>query len=102
MNPVLFYSEATAELAEAVSYYETRRPGLGQALLTEVEQSVARIQEHPGIGARYKNSGLRHVVLRRFPYVLFYLELSQATWIVAVAHGKRRPGYWKSRILEHE
>lgn len=93
MKPILFHSAATAELEAAVEFYDAERPGLGEALLTEVERAIGRIQDHPQIGAPHKESGFRHYVLRRFPYLLFYLELPQAIWIAAVAHGKRRPDY---------
>jgi hypothetical protein len=67
-KPVQFHGEAAAELEDAVRFYDARISGLGQALLTEVEHVAARIEEHPHMGAPYKGSGLRHYVLRRFPY----------------------------------
>jgi toxin ParE1/3/4 len=100
VKPVLFHSEATAELEEAIAYYEQRRPGLGAALLDEVQRAASLIEEFPHIGAPYKITDCRHYVLRRFPYVLFYLELPDALWIVAVAHSRRRPGYWRHRTPE--
>jgi toxin ParE1/3/4 len=102
MKRLLFHSEATAELEEAVSFYEGRSQGLGSALLAEVELAASRIQEHPGIGSPYKETAFRHYVLRRFPFLIFYLELPDAIWIAAVAHGKRRPGYWRHREIELE
>ena len=93
MKQLLFHTEATAELEEAVSFYEGRSQGLGKALLAEVELATSRIREHPGIGAPYRDTGFRHYVLRRFPFLICYLELADAIWIAAVAHGKRRPGY---------
>jgi hypothetical protein len=32
--------------------------------------------------------------------IAFYAELEEAIWIVAVAHGKRRPDYWRRRRFE--
>jgi toxin ParE1/3/4 len=40
---------------------------------------------------------VRRLALRRFPYLLVYKETEDALRIVAVAHGKRKPGYWASR-----
>jgi toxin ParE1/3/4 len=100
VREVLFHSEATGELEKAVSFYEERRSGLGRAFLDEVEHAISRIQEHPGTGPPYKDTQFHHYVLRRFPYVVFYLEMPEAIWIAAVAHGRRRPGYWKHRTLE--
>ena len=44
--------------------------------------------------------GLRRYVIRRFPFIIFYLEFETLIWVVAIAHGKRKPDYWKKRKLE--
>ena len=100
MKPVRFHRAARAELAKAVDYYESRRSGLGLDFQDEVEAVVRRIQPNPGIGGRYKDTNFRHCLVRRFPYVVFYRELESTIWIIAVAHGKRRPGYWSRRRTE--
>jgi toxin ParE1/3/4 len=43
---------------------------------------------------------LRKCFVRRFPYTIFYLELAEQIWIAAVAHQRRRPGYWRNRMPE--
>lgn len=100
MKPVIFHEEAKAELGEAVAYYEQQRTGLGLDLLSAVEEGVLRIQQNPQWGAPYKDTTLRHVLVRRFPYVIFYTERSDFIWIVAVAHGRRRPDYWRRRASD--
>jgi toxin ParE1/3/4 len=97
VKPAVFHEEATAELEEAVAYYEQRNRGLGLDLLSVVNETVLRIRQDPQLGARYKNTRLRHLVVRRFPYVLFYREYEDAIWVAAVAHGRRRPDYWRRR-----
>jgi plasmid stabilization system protein ParE len=42
--------------------------------------------------------GTQRLVLDKFPYSIVYLDWQDEVFIVAVAHAKRRPGYWKSRI----
>lgn len=42
--------------------------------------------------------GLRQVRLRQFPYRLVYMVVSDEIVIVAVAHERRRPGYWQDRL----
>jgi len=37
-------------------------------------------------------------VLRKFPYSMFYIVEREVVVIVAVAHHKRRPGYWILRL----
>jgi len=37
-------------------------------------------------------------VIQRFPFSVVYLDDPDRALIVAVAHGKRKPGYWKRRV----
>jgi len=41
--------------------------------------------------------GTRRYVMRRFPFVLIYRDLEGTIQILAIAHGRRRPGYWYAR-----
>jgi len=41
---------------------------------------------------------VRNCVLRTFPFSIVYLDDPDSIRIVAVAHHKSRPGYWKSRL----
>jgi toxin ParE1/3/4 len=52
------------------------------------------------MGSLYKIMGLRRYVIQRFPYIIFYADLEEFIWIVAIAHGKRRPDYWRRRQIE--
>ena len=100
MKPIVIHRQAKAELAEAVGYYEQRKPGLGQDFLAVVERAVLQIQRNPQLGAPYKSTKFRHYVVRRFPYVVFYVDLDEAMWVIAVAHAKRRPDYWRRRRIQ--
>jgi toxin ParE1/3/4 len=97
MKSVLFHAEAEAEFRAAISYYEGQREGLGTEFRDEVERSVERIARLPQLAPPHGEAGLRKLVVRRFPYKLFYLELEETIWIAAVAHQKRKPGYWAHR-----
>jgi hypothetical protein len=37
-------------------------------------------------------------VFPRYPFSLVYILRGDDVEIVAVAHGRRRPGYWRSRL----
>ena len=100
MKPITIHSHARAELDEAIAFYEQQKAGLGLDLLSAVEQATERIQQHPHSGPPYKETELRHYIIRGFPYVIFYAELEEAIWIVAIAHEKRRPDYWEKRKPE--
>lgn len=40
----------------------------------------------------------RRFVLQRFPFAVIYRETEKAIQVLAIAHGHRRPGYWKERL----
>lgn len=97
MKQVTFHEDARAELAEASHYYEDRVPGLGQALIDDVEKTVREIVVHPNASGRVSKH-LRRKVLNRFPYGLIYAVETDQIRIVAIAHHKRRPEYWRYRL----
>jgi toxin ParE1/3/4 len=97
VKPVIVHREAKEELDEAIGWYNDKQDGLGLDLQEEVETAVARIEHDPGIGARYRNTDFRFYHGKRFPYLLYYLELDNAIWVAAIAHERRRPGYWRKR-----
>jgi toxin ParE1/3/4 len=100
MKNFIFHSEAKRELDNAIGYYEKQKIGLGLDLLSEIEQVLTKIKINPNLGKPYPIKGLRCCVIRRFPYIIFYTELEDFIWIVAIAHGKRKPNYWQNRNLE--
>jgi len=100
VKQVLFHPSARFELAESIAYYEQQSAGLGLDLLAEVEKATAIIQRTPHAWPRYKDTDFRTFLVKRFPYVIFYLDDPDAVWIAAVAHGRRRPDYWIGRTRE--
>jgi toxin ParE1/3/4 len=88
---------AEAEVREAIAYHETQCPGLGREFREDLENALARIRQMPGTPAPIDEQGTRKLRFRRFPYSVYYIELPEAVWIAAVAHQKRRPGYWSGR-----
>jgi toxin ParE1/3/4 len=95
---LLFHIEATAELDAAVVWYEHEREGLGFELLEEVDRAFDVILESPTTWPFARpGSNLRRFVLTRFPYTLIYAESEELVRVFAVAHQKRRPGYWRAR-----
>jgi toxin ParE1/3/4 len=96
---VRFLSSAQAELEAAVGWYERKRPGLGVELILEIDEAVGLISHHPESWAVWRtNRPYRKCLLSRFPYVLFYVvDEGDNVEILAVAHTKRKPGYWLER-----
>jgi plasmid stabilization system protein ParE len=92
-----FHPEADAEVIEAAQYYELRQPGLGSGLLGEVERALDQILANPEACQRI-GTRLRRKALWRFPYNLLYAVYPDRIRVVACAHQKRRPFYWRKRL----
>jgi toxin ParE1/3/4 len=92
-----FHGAARRELRRAVEYYEERVPGLGSELLEEVERAVHEIASSPEAGSPYL-ANTRRVLVRRFPYRVVYRVRPEEIVVLAVAHQRRRPGYWRGRL----
>lgn len=101
MRTVRYEPEAAEELAAAVGWYEGEVPGLGTALLDEVEGVLELFRRGTPVTLRVaevEDPAVRRVPLRRFPYSVVHVEHAEEVRIVAVAHHKRRPGYWIDRL----
>lgn len=93
---VRFHPAARSELRGARDWYEERSPLSAAAFAHEVATAISRIVEVP---ARYPAAeyGTRRFVLQRFPFNIFYRVGATEIVIVAVAHQKRHPDYWRQR-----
>jgi toxin ParE1/3/4 len=96
--------EASAELDEAALWYEQRRNGLGIEFLEAIDNALAFIGRFPQTGTVVPGVPLdlpvRRIPVRRFPFHVIYLELPDAIQILAFAHDRRSPGYWRSRTVK--
>jgi plasmid stabilization system protein ParE len=88
--------EAEDELNEAIGYYEEIEAGLGLRLKEETRAAISWIVANPLL-SRVRSKGYRRVNLRVFPYYIAYFVWDDRIWILAVAHGRRRPEYWMER-----
>ena len=102
MKSVSFSAEALAEIRSARAWYEGRSPEAAARFLDAIEEAVERIGGMPGSFVRVQlprsDAELRRARLRRFPYSLVFLERRRSIAVIAIAHDKRRPLYWLSRI----
>ena len=97
MAEVLFLTAAREEFLAAAEHYETASPGLGEAFVGEVVRAVSRIQTFPDHGSPYV-AGSRRIVLQCFPFDVVYLRAEEHVLVVAVAHQRRSPYYWRQRL----
>jgi len=95
----IILQQAFEELNDAIAYYEEQQAGLGLRLKDEIEQYVSWISGNPTI-PRLRRGGYRRVNLKAFPYYIAYITRKDTLWILAVAHGHRKPEYWIKRKNE--
>ena len=91
-----FLPEAEDEFAEAVQFYERAEVGLGSAFTLELERTVERICAFPESGPKFSAS-TRGRITANFPFWVIYRSDGTEATIVAIAHQRRKPGYWRSR-----
>ncbi len=92
---------AAVDLDSAVDWYDRQLSGLGADLLDEVSHAIDAIAERPlawplwpGVG---EGEGVRRFLLARFPFAVGYLVDGDRITVLALAHLRRRPGYWLGR-----
>ena len=95
MRTLRVLPEAEEELAQAAEWYESKRAGLGVELVAIVDRAFDEIRDAPLSFALWRSDRpYRRKILKRFPYVVFFRAESDTIEVVAVAHAKRRPGFW--------
>lgn len=90
--------EAETEFWEAVTEYEQIELGLGLRFKKEVQSHIKAIRQHPTL-PRIRENNYRRVNLRMFPFYLAYLIRAETIYVIAIAHAKRKPVYWKEREI---
>jgi len=94
---IRFLEIAQIELDDAIEYYNYEVPGLGEAFLTEVMNTLDRIGKYPEAW-QPSSKRTRRCQTRRFPYGIMYQIRKDEILVVAIANLHRKPDYWKDRI----
>jgi toxin ParE1/3/4 len=74
-------------------------PGLGLRFITEIDRCQKVLLETPLIGHSYGRRLRKFTVGDKFPYSIVYAVLADVLFVLAYAHGSRRPGYWRARSI---
>jgi plasmid stabilization system protein ParE len=94
---VEFHPQAEREIASAERWYHRRSPSVAQRLLQAFDEAVQRITTAAEQGSPYQQN-YRWMRVKRFPYVIYYeVRDPHPVYVYAVAHTRRRPGYWRRR-----
>lgn len=88
--------EAEAEIRVAFLWYFERSPIAADAFRTETFEAIDRLCGDALMWPEDADAIRRHV-LRHFPYTVFYEIQGSTVIVLAVAHQRRRPGYWRAR-----
>lgn len=96
-SEVSLHEAASAEYEAAFEWYYLRSEFAASSFVEEVIRAIGEISQAPTRWPQITH-GVRKFLLRRFPFAVFYRELPSGIQVVAVAHSRRRPGYWKRRL----
>nr|VFK25236.1 MAG: ParE toxin of type II toxin-antitoxin system, parDE [Candidatus Kentron sp. MB]VFK31524.1 MAG: ParE toxin of type II toxin-antitoxin system, parDE [Candidatus Kentron sp. MB]VFK75549.1 MAG: ParE toxin of type II toxin-antitoxin system, parDE [Candidatus Kentron sp. MB] len=96
MSTVRFDPDARAEFLTAIKYYNAYQPGLGRRFRLAVEVELDHIRNMP-FGFRVIHAPFRRCLVRKFPYAIIFSIEPKFILVIAVAHTRRKPGYWHER-----
>ena len=88
---------ALHEIRSAVAWYRHRSQSAAAGFVGEIDEAIALIVASPDRWP-WGTHNTRRFLLHRFPFVVVYRVAESAIEVLAVAHGHRRPGYWRSRL----
>ena len=91
-----FVLYAEGELDEAIDFYEMAQPGFGRTFAGAVQRTVDRIRSFPEFGKSLGGS-VRTTAVPHFPFSVVYRVDRAEVVVLAIAHQRRRPGYWRNR-----
>jgi toxin ParE1/3/4 len=87
---------AADEAESAERWYRERNETVATRFRRELDRAVELIAERPEAAPPYVGN-TRRFLLRRFPFFVVYRVFSGHVQVVAVAHARRRPHYWRER-----
>lgn len=90
---------AKRDLREAIAWYRERNEEVADRFAAEVQRTLEHLEQFPSTGAfmpSVPDQDVRSFPVHNFPYHVVFLRLPDRISVLAVAHDRRRPGYWKS------
>ena len=94
---VTFHHLAIQELRVARNWYRSRSALASERFALQLDQALNRILRDPESPTEL-GRGYRYVKIKRYPFTVVYrIQPAGETLVVAIAHTRRRPGYWSRR-----
>ena len=97
IRPIRTAKPASEELTAAVKWYERQRAGLGGEFFDAILATIDRISETPEVGSSFRTLDARRMLVAGFPYQIVYRISADEIRVLAFAHLRRRPGFWRHR-----
>ncbi len=95
-KPLRFHPQAEQEYLTALDWYRERSLIAAINFERAFDRAISRIREAPSRWPSYFKD-FRKYILRQFPFSIVYQEFPSEVVIFALAHARRRPGYWRNR-----
>jgi len=95
---LIIAQEAQQDIEEAYGWFEDRRTGLGEDFLSCVDAAVQNICRMPELYAKVYEE-YRRVLVRRFPYAVFYEYTGAKVVIYSIFHTSQDPDKWRVRLI---
>ena len=99
MRKIKFHPEARKEIQHETRFYKKGGHVTVNRFSEEAKKSSRQIQNNPEMWTSITER-LRGKILSRFPFTMIYAFNDEMIFIVAFAHHKKKPGYWKDRIKD--
>jgi plasmid stabilization system protein ParE len=96
---VVFHPGASKDYAAAFAWYYARGTALASDFEREIDRGIRLVFRNPLRWPKFDDQR-RRLVVRKFPYSIIYELHGNDVVILAVAHGKRRPNYWRERSAD--
>jgi plasmid stabilization system protein ParE len=95
---IVYHPAAAAEQLDHIHHYATLNPALGAGYLEEFRAALFYIAESTQRFPVVAEPQIRRHFLSRFPIAIYFRAVGEQVQIIAVAHKRRRPHYWTSRL----
>ncbi len=94
---ITFHSGGGRGVRRVAAYYDEALPELGRRFYEAVRHATDLVAEYPDAGSPRAHTGVRQIVVVGFPYDFVCWRRSDEVEVLALAHHRRRPNYWRDR-----
>ena len=91
---VIIKPSAEADLKEIYQWYNSKKDGLGERFIDELENKIHVLEANPeSFQKRYK--AIRFLLVKKFPYCIHYTVEGENVFVHAILSTSRNPKIWK-------